>query len=308
LRVAEELDVVDREIARLEKIAAEGGIANRQVLERQYERQNKLAVLRAQEQALVLHGLSKEQVADILKSRTLLRRLTVVVPAERPDETTKSPLKKTYEIKDLRVNRGQSVAAGETLAVLADPADLYIEGNAFDKDVGSINRAVEKNWTVKAVLESEDAKPEVIENLKILYVAGTVDPQSRTFHFFLPLANPQVRDVSSDGHRFLSWKYKPGQRLQLIVPVEKWEKKIVLPVDAVAQDGVETYVFVPDGDKHFDRKPVHVEYRDRFKVVIADDGSVFPGDFVALNGAQQMLLALKNKSGGPIDPHAGHNH
>ena len=78
-------------------------------------------------------------------------------------------------------------------------------------------------------------------------------------------------------------------------------------VDAVAQDGVETYVFLPNGDR-FDRRPVHVEYRDRLSVVVANDGSIFPGDAVVVVGAQQMQLALKNKSGGAIDPHAGHNH
>jgi multidrug efflux pump subunit AcrA (membrane-fusion protein) len=308
LRVAEELGVIDAEIARLQKIAAEGGIPNRQVIERQYERQNKLAVLRAQEQALLLHGLSKTQAAEILKSRELLRQLTVSVPAETSAKPGEEPPKRTYEIKELRVTRGQSVTAGETLAVLADPADLFIEGNAFDKDVASVNRAIERGWSVKAVLETDDAKPEVINELKILYMAGSVDAESRTFHFYLPLRNPQVRDVTPEaGHRFLSWKYKPGQRVQLIVPVETWEKKLVLPAEAVAQDGVETYVFVPNG-KRMDRKPVHVEYRDRFQVVIADDGSVFPGDMVALSGAQQMLLALKNKAGGAVDPHAGHNH
>jgi hypothetical protein len=29
---------------------------------------------------------------------------------------------------------------------------------------------------------------------------------------------------------------------------------------------------------------------------------------VAANGAYQIHLALKNKSGGAIDPHAGHTH
>jgi hypothetical protein len=43
-------------------------------------------------------------------------------------------------------------------------------------------------------------------------------------------------------------------------------------------------------------------------VVVANDGSIFPGDYVALSGAQQMQIALKNKAGGAIDPHAGHNH
>jgi cobalt-zinc-cadmium efflux system membrane fusion protein len=43
-------------------------------------------------------------------------------------------------------------------------------------------------------------------------------------------------------------------------------------------------------------------------VVIANDGTLFPGDRVAMSAAQQLHLALKNKAGGGIDPHAGHNH
>jgi membrane fusion protein, heavy metal efflux system len=53
---------------------------------------------------------------------------------------------------------------------------------------------------------------------------------------------------------------------------------------------------------------VHVEYRDRDSVVIANEGTVFPGDVVAGKGTYQIHLALKNKSGGAPDPHAGHNH
>lgn len=309
LRVAEELDVIEREITRLSKIAAEGGIPGRQVLERQYEQQNKQAVLRAQHQALLLHGLTEGQVQEILRTRTLLRHLVVDVPGESvaQDESKASPAKQ-YEIQDLRVSRGQSVTAGETLAVLTDYSELFIEGNAFDKDVVAVNKAVEQNWSIGAVLETDEAKPEIIRNLKILYVAGKVDPESRTFHFYLTLPNSLLRDVGGNSeHRFISWRYKPGQRVQLTVPVEQWKDRIVLPVDAVAQDGVETYVFTPNGER-FDRRPVHVEYRDRFNVVIANDGALFPGDAVALSGAQQMQLALKNKSGGAIDPHAGHNH
>lgn len=309
LRVAEELDVINREIARLEKIAAEGGIPGKQVLERQYEQQNKQAVLRAQQQALLVHGLTASQVSDILSKRTLLQDLTVAVPPE-PQSTDNQPppAAKNYEIQLLKVARGQSVNAGETLAVLTDHSELFIEGNAFDKDVAVVNRAVEKGWTLRAVVESEDAQPQIIDGLKILYVSGSVDPESRTFHFYAQLMNELIRNfMGADGHRFLSWRYKPGQRVQLTVPVERWEERIVLPVGAVAQDGVETYVFSPNGD-HFDRRPVHVEYRDRFSVVVANDGSVFPGDPIVLAGAQQMQLALKNKAGGGIDPHAGHNH
>ncbi|MCR9116920.1 MAG: secretion protein HlyD, partial [bacterium] len=69
----------------------------------------------------------------------------------------------------------------------------------------------------------------------------------------------------------------------------------------------EYYVFQQNGD-HFDRTPVQVEHQDQFSVVIANDGSLFPGDMVATNGASQLQMALKNKSGGAVDPHAGHNH
>jgi hypothetical protein len=43
-------------------------------------------------------------------------------------------------------------------------------------------------------------------------------------------------------------------------------------------------------------------------VVIANDGGLFPGDRIALSAAQQLQVAIKNKAGGGIDPHAGHNH
>ena len=81
----------------------------------------------------------------------------------------------------------------------------------------------------------------------------------------------------------------------------------MLPIDAVAQEGAEFYVFLENGD-HFDRVPVHVEYSDQYSVVIANDGSLFSGDAIALSGAHQMQVALKNKAGGGVDPHAGHNH
>jgi hypothetical protein len=51
-----------------------------------------------------------------------------------------------------------------------------------------------------------------------------------------------------------------------------------------------------------------VEHRDQKLAVIRNDGGVFPGEVIAGNGAFQLHLALKNKSGGAVDPHAGHNH
>ncbi|HWA99342.1 MAG TPA: efflux RND transporter periplasmic adaptor subunit, partial [Pirellulales bacterium] len=129
-----------------------------------------------------------------------------------------------------------------------------------------------------------------------------------TLRFFLLLPNHLVRDFKADdGRRFIGWQYKPGQRLQVRLPVEHWTDRIVLPAEAVVQDGAEMFVFREDG-KHFDRMPVHVEYRDPQWAVIADDGSLKVGEQIAMAGAAQLQLALKNRSGGAVDPHAGHNH
>jgi multidrug efflux pump subunit AcrA (membrane-fusion protein) len=304
LRTAEELDVLADEIARLEQITRDGAIAGKTLLERQYEQRRQEAVLRAQKEALRLHGLSDRQVEEILKTRKLLSRLSVVVPA--PDETPTAGAEAVFQVDELRVDKGQHVNVGDTLAVLSDHALLFIEGDAFEQDIPHITHAVTEKWPVDAVL-AQTGDTAVIENLEILYLANQVDRESRAFHFYLQLSNELLADRTAEGHRFINWRYKPGQRVELLVPVERLAEKLVLPVAAVVQDGVETFVFVPNGER-FDRRPVHVQSRDQREVVIAEDGSLYPGDEVVVSGAAQLQLALKNQAGGGVDPHAGHSH
>lgn len=305
LRSTEELDVVRREIARLETIG-EGVIPTKTILERKYEQQKLEAVHRAQRQALLLHGLDEKQVNDIISTRILFSTVTVRAPGAAilgPDGS-----KTVLQVQEIAVERGRNVQAGESLAVMADHGSLLIEGIAFEQDIPQITRAVAENTPLTALVETPGGAAQQIEKLSIAFVANRVDPTARTLHFYVHLPNDVIRNGSgADGVRFIDWRYKPGQRMQLRVPVESWPERIVLPSEAVAQDGIENYVFRTNGD-HFDRQAVRVEYRDAQSVVIAHDGSLFPGERVALSAAQQLQLALKNKSGGGIDPHAGHTH
>lgn len=308
LRTAEELDIVNREIARLEPLAEKGAIAIKTILDRRYEREKLMAVQRAQRQGLLLHGLSAEQIDQILKTRTLLQGLTISVPQGRDDPAAPGANGPVYQVQKLQVERGQYVEAGQQLCVLTDHAELYIEGKAFEQDAAALNQLADKHWSVSALFETQGQQPAAMTGLKLLYVADRVETDSRTLRFFVRLPNQIVRDNRTpEGQRFVAWKFKPGQRLQLQVPVAVWADRIVLPEDAVIQDGAENFVFQQNGD-HFDRRPVHVEYRDATSVVVANDGSLYPGDTVVASGAQQMHLALKNKSTGGIDPHAGHHH
>jgi multidrug efflux pump subunit AcrA (membrane-fusion protein) len=304
LRMAEELDVVEREVKRLQSVG--DVIPGKRILERQYEEQKIKAALHAQRQGLLLHGLTEEQLDQIQSERSLQKKLTIFAPEYISSEEPHNS-RTLFHLQRLHSQSGKQVSAGTRLAVLADHRQLYVEGRAFEEDAERLNQAAKDNWNISAVLMSAGKTRGIAENLQILYLSDQVEPESRAFKFYIALPNEVVRNQMKDGHRFIGWRYKPGQRMEVRIPVQQLEQRFVLPVEAVVEDGAETFVFQMNGD-HFDRVAVHVELRDRDFVVIANDGVLYPGDIVAASGAYQMNLALKNKAGGGVDPHAGHNH
>lgn len=307
LETLEQLDVIKREVARLEEVTSSGAIAGKRLLEREYEQQQAEARLRAQQQALILHGITEEQVNQIKATRKLLQQVTIF--ASQGVETSKnSGDEYVLQVSRIEVAPGQHVQAGDLLGVLSDHAELYIEGKAFEEDSGELNESANQGTLLTAVIEANGKGSHTVPDLKILYLENEVELESRALRFYVRLPNELVRnETTEDGHRFIGWRFKPGQRVQLHVPVERWQNRIVLPVDAVVKEGADWFVFQQNGAK-FDRKPVHVEYRDQRWAVIENDGCLFPGDVVAAAGAYQMHLAMKNKAGGGVDPHAGHNH
>jgi membrane fusion protein, heavy metal efflux system len=333
LQTAEELDVVGREIERLEQVTAEGAVAGKTLLERKYEQQKLNATLRSQRQRLLLHGLSAAQVDNILSSRTLLSEMTIFVPAaekgtgpigqngprgasqklDPPPSLltaggTPALQRAILQVEQLKVDQGQHVSAGQLLCILADFSELCIQGKAFEQDMPALERAATRDWPVSALVPSDDRRRQTVPNLKILSLANTVDAESRAFLFFVQLPNKLIRDrTTTDGRRFCAWQFKPGQRIELQVPVETWKQSVVLPRDAVIQDGAESYVFEKI-DNHFDRRAVRVVYSDQYSAVLAPDDVLKAGKIIVVAGAYQIHLALKNKSGGAPDPHAGHNH
>ena len=322
LKTLGELDVEQKEVARLSGVTRSGAVAGRVLLERQYERDKLQAVRDAQREALMLHGLSAGQIDTIANDRRLLRTMKVFAPTPGADtndsfQLARQPIQPVafekesavpLTLSEIRVQTGQSVETGSTLCVLTDLSELYVEALAFEQDAEAVAAAMRERRPVSAVFDLQDGQARRVDGLKIRFLSNQIDPDGRTLSAFVEVPNELMQDTKGeDGTRFVDWRYRPGQRLQLRVPVERWDDRIVLPVDAVAREGAESFVFVQNGD-HFDRVPVQVEYRDQYDVVVSNDGAIFPGDVVARRGAHQMQMALKNKSGGGVDPHAGHNH
>lgn len=147
--------------------------------------------------------------------------------------------------------------------------------------------------------------------------AWRVETKTRTFAFYLPLDN-EPRTFAQDGKTHFVWRYRPGQRVRLRMPVEKLVtmspdgkreiQPFVFPAGAVVREGPEAYMFVQSGDV-FIRKPVRVLYADRSEAVVANDGNLSEVEYVVRNHAAAINRAIKAQAaGGGGDPHAGHNH
>ncbi len=301
------LDVVNRELMRLKDIG-DGVIAGKRIIEQQYERDKVVAALSATRQSLLLHGMSEQQISEMESTRKVLRQITVVAPPYAKNHEHEG-IEHQYQMQSINVNRGESVAAGQILGVLADHCLLYVEGKAFENDSERLIQAAENGSTIQVVPTAGKQENDEVLNLMVQSVANEVDQESRALKFYLLLPNAitSKRQAGASGQRFVSWKYRPGQRMEARIPTtDVMKNKIVLPPDAVVIEGPNAFVFEQNGD-NFDRIDVQVLYRDKDTVVLENDGQLV-GSTIAMNGAYQMHLALKNQSGGAIDPHAGHNH
>jgi membrane fusion protein, heavy metal efflux system len=279
-------------------------IAGSKLIEAENQERRARATVAALRHQLASLGLTAVQV-DAAAEGQFLTEMTVVAPppANGPPPTAAEP-GPTYEVKELKAQLGERVTAGQVLGVLADHRHLYVEGRAFKSEATLLEQAAQHGWKVRAEFAEEAGGwPPFDAGLTIRHLANTVDPVSRTFAFFLPLEN-QSRSYTRDGQTFLVWRFRPGQRVRLKVPVEQMEDVFVLPAGAVVREGPEAYVFRQNGDL-FERKPVRVLYEDRSEVVLADDGSVGPGQFIARNQAAALNRALKAAEAGG---HHGHDH
>jgi multidrug efflux pump subunit AcrA (membrane-fusion protein) len=265
---------------------------------------------------LQLFGLTDEQI-NRAEAGDFATEMVIAAPSRNPAVSVSTGMPPTslsdglYELQELKVRLGDQVQAGQTLCTLADHQRLLVEGWAFKSEARALATAAEKRVPIRA--EFTDEQPgewPPIEPLIIHHLANQVDPVSRTFSFYMPIEN-QGQTFTRDGKTFFVWRFRPGQRVRLRIPVEKLvtldargkteQLPFVLPAGAVVREGPESYVFVQSGDV-FKRKPVHVLYEDRNDVVIANDGCITESDWIVRNEAAAINRALKAGAGGEVEP------
>jgi Cu(I)/Ag(I) efflux system membrane fusion protein len=123
------------------------------------------------------------------------------------------------------VLEGQRVAPGQLLYRLADLSEVWVLGEVFEQDLQFVHEGSRAHVEVSAY-------PGQHVMGEVTFVYPTVDPQSRTNHVRVTLANPEGR-------------LKPGMFATLYFDVPMGEV-LSVPMEAVVVTGERNLVFVHD--------------------------------------------------------------
>jgi cobalt-zinc-cadmium efflux system membrane fusion protein len=291
-KTIQQLRIKDEEIARLEKA---GDAATPEKL-RDTRHQKRLleANRHALKYDLTARGLSADLIDSIEKGK-FVTQITIRVPGKKVTPPgSQNNLDPVYEVEKLDVHPGQQVHAGQMLCTLADHQALFVEGRVFKQEVPLVEHAAQAGWPVEVELpEEEQNNWSPSGRLRVLYLGNRFDAASQTVPVYVPLPN-QYREYKDGDKRYRVWRYRPDHAVFLRVAVEELRNVMVLPADAVVRQGPEVYLFRQTKDG-FERRPIHVLYKDRHHVVLANDGSVQPGEAVVYNKAAHLNRLLLPK-------------
>ena len=297
---------------RLEGPVKSGAIPEVRLIEVDNQLRRQTAAIQAYRQDLLTRGLLPEQIDGVTEGN-FVSTIEVVAPPPVAEVKRAAEIQQAgfqlidnrveglaYEVQELKVDLGQQVQAGQLLSVLSNHHSLYLEGHAFKQEAPFLEQAAQNGWPVEVEFAEDNREhwPALEQSFQIRHLANSIDPVSRTFDFFIPLTN-QSRGYEKDGQTFVVWRFRPGQRVRLHVPVEELKDVLLLPSAAIVREGPEAYVFRQNGDL-FTRIAVHVLHEDRSNVVLANDGSVTPGLYLAQNGAASLNRVLKAQAASGI--------
>ncbi len=272
--------------ARRKRLASGGeAIAQARIIEVESEISRFKIAAQAYRQELLNRGLSDYEIDGVAEGN-LLSEVSLVVPPQASQQvvrenslgSTLTPANEqpfAYELQELKVALGEQVQAGQTLCNLSNHQLLAVEGRAFREETSLLERSVEEGWPVAVDFQEAAGAdwPPLEQSFLIRYIANEIDPVTRTFAFLLPLKN-QYKTVDHGDSKQLLWRFRPGQKVLLRIRIEKIDDVFVLPADAVVIEDADAFVFTQNVNT-FERKSVHVLFRDRDQVVLANDGT-FP--------------------------------
>ncbi|MEW4491106.1 efflux RND transporter periplasmic adaptor subunit [Thalassoglobus sp. JC818] len=337
LETLTQVEVAQQEIERLAPLFDSGAVSGAKKRELEYAVKQLVAKQATSLQELRGRGMPEDQIERLQRDRTLASTLSVFAPKFVRESQDTQCTATGYSIENLLVHPGKSITRGESLCTVAYHEKLYVEGTAFEVDLPVLKRIAHERWMIAAetAVDSHGASDTTPLQLELLRVDNHVDEASQTVRFFMELPNEVTQNLVDEGHQFEQWRFRPGQRLHLRLPVERWENQIILPIDAAVIDGPNVFVFAEhhhdedhdeaeqatdehsadhdDDHEHevfieLEPVPVRLLHRDDKDVVIAHDGQLHDDERIALNHAYKLYLAMKMQAGGGGGHHHHHDH
>ena len=187
---------------------------------------------------------------------------------------------------------GELVTPERNLFTLADLSRVWIEIDVYQRDLGRVHIGDQVRARV-------DAFPNEIFVGEVSYLSARVDTHTRTVRARLDVANPEG-------------KLRPGMFVEVRLMDPHAEdggtasRSLVIPEGAVVRDGEEHLVFIPVGERRFERREIRIgRQAGGFVEVLPKHGvkGIGPGDSVVVEGAFLLKSALSKETLG-----GGHNH
>ena len=198
-----------------------------EIAEENFERQQRLAAqgISSRRELLEAEGDFRTAEASVLRATERLAALGAS-EGEGAEFTIRAPF--AGVIVEKHATRGEIVAPTDRLFTVADLSDLWVELDIYERDLPKVREG-------QGVTVTTAAYPDMAFEGSIVYLADILDPERRTVHARVEVANPD---------RLL----RPGMFATAGVAVPEGTPVVAVPRDAIQSvDGVEV-VWVP-GDE-----------------------------------------------------------
>lgn len=252
LRAAAELPVAEAASARLKKLIEIEAVSQKDVQNAvaQYEaKRSEVAGLR---ERLEILGLSKAQIENLQKTQELVRALPVSALL-------------TGTVVNRTAVAGSPVSTSGPIFEIDNFATVWIEGDVFEGQLSEVRPGLPAAVTVPAY------HGQVFEG-KVQSIIPSLDPEKRTARLRVVLSNPKGL-------------LKLGMFATLSITVGKEPSGVVVPIEALIEQGGSVFVFVKNGEQ-FAKQDVVVSARDDRYAQIS--WGLVPNDVVVTDGKMQV--------------------
>lgn len=326
MSVASEIKSQQQRLERLRPLAEKGAIAGRQVIDLKLEIEQLERRKESLTEEIRIRGVDSEGMKTVIDEQRFNRTVNIFAPKaddltgakENSIDSTGAGDENWYTVESIDAEQGKTFERGQRLCELTWHGKLLVKGMAFESDMQAI-AAAGKSGLPFAAGFGEASGLSRREGLPLFSIDSHVDQESQTFPVYVAIDNEvSSRHRDSDGRWHVNWRFKPGQRAHLEVPVESWKQQIIAPVSAVVTDGPETFVFKKMDHTHesddgtviveFEKIPVKVLHQDSRHAVLEDQLKLDLYEKYALDKAHQLNLALKQAASGGGGGHSHHGH